>query len=268
MQSGWHLVFKSVLLVCAIGGFSAWAAPPQGFAAKPVFADEFRGDALDLSRWEYRGLGPRGLAIQTKDAVSVSNGHLVITTYSSRTTDGPEQVYSGMISTGEHFKMRYGYWEASVRCHYTSGMQPAFWLQSSTIGKQIVNPEQAGVELDIFEHVSGRPDPDTFDHALHWDGYAADHKSVARFFTQPGLSDGKFHTFGLAWTPESYSFYVDGKLTLQLGKGDAPISQAEESIILSTEIYRAVPTDGYGTRETSTALFEVDYVRVYPLLSQ
>jgi hypothetical protein len=48
---------------------------------KLLWADEFDGDELDLSKWDYRGLGPRGDAVIVKDRTALDGkGNLVLTT--------------------------------------------------------------------------------------------------------------------------------------------------------------------------------------------
>ena len=239
------------------------AQVPLGFNPRPVFDDEFNGTALDPFKWDYRELGSRGAAIQTKDAIRVANGYLTIKTYSTVDPDGKVNVYSGMISTEKSFKMTYGYWEASIRFHYNPGTQPAFWVQSPSIGTPVGSPEKAGVEMDIFEHTSKTTEATTYDHAFHWDGYEVSHKVKAQYFTRPNLKDGKFHTFGLEWTPAGYRFFVDGQIDWDLTALEVPVSQVAEYIILSTEVYRNIPSSGYGNPESSTATFDVDYVRAY-----
>lgn len=59
-----------------------------------TFSDEFSGSTLDASKWSHRGLGPRRDAVNTADAVSVSDGLLRITTYTSGGSH-----YTGMIAT-------------------------------------------------------------------------------------------------------------------------------------------------------------------------
>lgn len=44
----------------------------------------------------------------------------------------------------------YGYFEVRAKFQTTSGMASAFWLQSVNIGNPIGDPQNAGVEMDIF----------------------------------------------------------------------------------------------------------------------
>ena len=158
----------------------AWSTVPAGFSKTAAFDDEFTGSTLDLTKWDYRYLGARGIAIDIQNAISVANGYLTVTTYSANDANGVLQTYTGMISTEKSFLQKYGYWESSVRFHYQPGMQTAFWVQSPTVGNPIGNPQAAGVELDIFEHVSRETNPIAYDHALVWDGYGCQRQIPGR----------------------------------------------------------------------------------------
>jgi beta-glucanase (GH16 family) len=75
----------------------------------------------------------------------------------------------------------------------------------------------------------------------------------------PQIEDGKWHTFGLLWSKDSYKYYLDGKLMHQKTKA---ISQINEYIILSLEI-----SDWAGASDITDKdlpdQFEIDYVKVY-----
>ena len=68
------------------------AGPPAGYSL--VWADEFDGATLIATNWGYRYLGVRNDAVNVTNAVAVTNGALVITTYSQNGTN-----YTGMIGT-------------------------------------------------------------------------------------------------------------------------------------------------------------------------
>ena len=173
----------------------AGALAPARAVAAPVltFSDEFNGTGLDLTKWTYRGLGPRNDGFMTPTAVSVGGGALTIKTY---TELGPH--FTGMISSQKllflGFEQTYGFYEARMRFNSTSGMWSAFWPQSPTIGTPVGDPATAGVEMDIAEHrarcVSSssahaasdrarRPttSPTASQQGLVWDGYGVDSPS-------------------------------------------------------------------------------------------
>jgi beta-glucanase (GH16 family) len=230
--------------------FGEPAGIPKGYDL--VWADEFNNTKLDRSRWNYRGLGPRGDANIVESAVTLNGkGNLVISL--SRLGD---ELYSGMIATNGLFETKYGYFETRAKLPEISGAWPAFWLQSAT-NVEGGQPETHGVEIDIFEYFPHET-KGAVSHSLHWGGYGRSHHHYGPFYSklQPTL-DG-FHVFGLEWTPRSYSTFVDGVKTFT---GDAYISQVKQFLILSLEADRKIA--GELDQQSLPGKFEIDYVRVY-----
>ena len=201
-------------------------------------------------------------------AVSVADGDLIISTYTSGGTH-----YTGMISTQETYLYTYGYIEARINFDSNPGMWSAFWMQSPTIGNPIGSPNIAGTEIDICEHRSvdsaGRNIKDLAFGTIHWDGYGPEKRSTG--YTSPsglGLGTG-YHLYGMEWTPTQQKFYIDGVLRWTANNTtNSPVSQRSEYIILSGEAENGawagdIPAGGYGTLATTTSKMEVDYVRVY-----
>jgi beta-glucanase (GH16 family) len=221
-----------------------------------VWSDEFDGASLDLTKWIYRGLGPRRGAVNVKEAVTLDGqGHLVLTT-----SQVGDKIHTGMIATQGKFERAYGYFECRVKLHRQPGHWSAFWLQSPKLGSVVGDTKASGTEIDIFEFLPLLPDK--IQHTLHWDGYGKDHKSAGHVSHNPGVGEG-WHTFSLLWTPDEYVFYVDGRETWRTQAGGA--CQVPLYIKLSDEaafggwagdVRRAdLPDD-----------FLVDYVRVYDLV--
>lgn len=223
---------------------------PIGSDYKLVWSDEFDAETLDLSKWGYRGLGPRRDAINVKDTVSLDGkGHLVLTTKRNG------QVYhTAMIGTQGKFETTFGYFECRVRLQTQIGHWSAFWLQSPSLGNPVGDSRKAGTEIDIFEYL--RKDGDKVHHNLHWDGYGKDHKRDGKTAKVAGLEKG-WHTFGLLWTDKQYVFYVDGKETWRSDKG---VSHRAEYIILSLEVGKWA--GDIAQAKLPDSLF-IDYVRVY-----
>lgn len=230
-----------------------------------VFLDDFdgnAGDGMDEDKWKYRGLGPRDDAIMVKDATfKDGNGNLVIETYTK-----DKKHYTSMIMTKQMWK--YGKFEARIQFNTAPGMWSAFWLQSHTVGNPIGNPSQAGVEIDIVEHLRHYNIP-FYDVAhktfinLHWDGYDSDHKKKGVIYDGVDVSQG-FHTYTCEWTPDKYRFFVDGNLVWVTNE---PISNVEEYIILSNEVRSPgwagiTPLSGYGNHNETWVKMYVDYVKV------
>ena len=263
-KSGFQLPIKSrhILFPLLLLAMVSQASPPPGYQLK--WADEFNGNTLNTDYWNIRK-GPRNQSINTPAAVSVTNGCLVLTTYSENKTN-----YTGFIDTKGKVLNGYGYYEASIQFSNAPGSWSAFWLQSPYINQtNSLNNPTNGVEIDIFEHrctdqkhvnwVNGG------DHALHWNGYVKRiHKQSVHSDENFGVGSG-FHTYGLLWTSNSYTFFVDGRATWTTNR---LVSSVNEFVLLSSEVRSKswagnVPAGGYPGLADSKVKMLVDYVRYY-----
>ncbi len=252
------------------------AAPPAGYVL--VWSAEFEGTSLDTNQWEHRLPGPRNDAINTSNAVSLSNGVLTITTYTEGGTN-----FTGMIGTEDLYMPLYGYFEARINFNDSPGGWSAFWMTSPTM-TMLGDPHSYGTEIDIAEHravnANNTPNSNRALAALHWDGYGAEHKTVNNGLAGAGLATG-WHLFALEWTTNYQKFYYDGTLVWSVTNSpakapippEAPVSQRSEYLILSSEVRDdnwagTIPVGGYGNRTNSTTKMNVDYVRSYIAVPQ
>jgi autotransporter-associated beta strand protein len=259
----------ALVAACLFPGFPFWvfsasAAPPPGYYL--VWQDEFNSTSLDSSKWEYWLLGRRRDAFNVTNAVSLNGSNLVITTYTSNHIH-----YTGMVASRNKFRSRFGYWESSLRWGDTNGMWSAFWMQSPEMITRFPDPRVSGSEIDIAEH--RRLDKTATNIAnqiqvnIHWDGYGRSSHSSSSGNVASNLADG-FHTYGFLWTPDSYSFLVDGSKVYNGGR--TPICHSTEWVIFSSEVddtstlwAQHIPPDGYGSLTDSSTKLAVDYVRYY-----
>ena len=266
---------------------------------KLVWNDEFDGNSLDESKWNYRlnFWGYRSPAFTT-EGVDVSDGTLKINLvrhgddFSSAhlqtgglTFDNPRDGTSKKFwpfgaKDPMKFMHKYGFYEIRCRLPKCDGWHAAFWLQAPGIGSH-PDPAVAGVECDIMEnyrqHKFG-----TMICGCGWGGYGAESKWAGHFeFPYEETEDG-WHRYAVDWTPEGYTFYADGQL---VGKQMAPecaVSQIEQFLLISTECHgynRVFKTTGEAGEVTKGCCagepvpelfeavlpdrFEIDYVRVY-----
>jgi beta-glucanase (GH16 family) len=251
----------AVLLTTAV----AHAEPPKGY--RLVWEDNFDGDRLDQTKWTPETYVRRGNPL-TADAVAVRDGVLTITTF----TEGGKH-YTGFLTTKGKFEATYGYFEARIRFNSSPGQWGAFWLMSPTMGRPVGDPATAGTEIDVVEHRArdnkGKDLGDLLAMNLHWDGYnPTTHKhagSTARVPPGTPSLQGNWHTYGLLWTPDGYTFSLDG---VDQWKTDRAVSGRSEFLLLTCEIEDKgwagdIPAAGYGPRATSQTTMEVDWVRVW-----
>ncbi len=227
--------------------------PPQGFHWQLVWNDEFEGSQINGSNWEIIGDEPRRDGWWLKeDAYLDGQGHLVL-----RTKKNGDRYSSGAVRTRGRFEHTFGYYEARVQFPSQEGHWPAFWLFSNSVNN-VDGSGRDGTEIDIIE----KPwTTDLVHQALHWDGYGEAHQAANRTeISIPGISQG-WHTIGLDWRADSYTFYIDGQATWSSSAGG--VSQVPEYIKLTEEIGEWV-----GNIENANLpdYFTVDYVRVYDLV--
>lgn len=255
-----------------VGAQQPDGTPPERRTLPPpeyvqIWADEFDGAGLSAGSWTPLAAQRRD-ALATPEAVRVANGLLTVTTYTG--ADGVHR--TGFISTEGKFAARYGFFEARIRFHTAPGSWCAFWLNSPTNGVPLGDPGRAGVEIDVVEHRvtdQGGWDElrDMVASALNWDGYDEHTKNLAVVNALPDGSrvQGEWHTYAVLWTESGYSFYVDG---VPLWSPDGPVSHRPQEVFLTCEVEEAswageVPAGGYGSRASSTARMEVDWVRAW-----
>ena len=268
---------------------------PKDKKWKLVFSDEFDGDSLDESKWNYRlnYWGARSPAFTT-EGVEVSNGTLKINLvrkgddFSSAhlqtgglTFDNPKEDKTKFWPFGKKdefkFMHRYGYYEIRCKQPKNPDWHSAFWLQSPSIGAH-PDPSVAGVECDIMEnyrqYTTGR-----ILCGCGWGGYGAEGKWAGHFeFPYKETEDG-WHYYGVDWSPNGYIFYANGE---EVGRQLAPecaVSNVEQFILVSTECHgynRVFGKKGEAGESINCGspvkelfdavlpdVFEVDFVRVY-----
>jgi beta-glucanase (GH16 family) len=248
-------------------------APPQ-----IIFSDEFEGKEIDLTKWELCPESDRqGRSSWRDDMVSVSGGLLHLRfmrdpelglAKSTNKTLADGWIRAGGIRTRKKdnsilYDNGYGYYEARIKFPVAGGTWGAFWLMSPT-QHILTNEGIIGTEIDIVETIYN--EKNTYNSALHWNGYGSNHKSAGSEKIAEGINiyDGNFHIFALDWSPFEYIFYVDGQEFWRVDGGakfnKSGINQNPNYIKLTVESADwagAIPPD------FSTGEMLVDYVRVY-----
>ena len=222
---------------------------PESLGYKLFWEDQFNGNSLDAAKWDVRGEGPRAIGCISRDAVKVENGFLKLLAFKK-----DDKIHIGAIGTQNHFMTKYGYYECRAQLQKSPGVWAAFWIQSPKIS-QGEDPSTFGAEIDIFECFK-KLGNDIVSHNVHW-AYGPHQQTTHGMQSYlKGVCEG-FHLFALEWTPEKYTFYVDGYKFYEVAKA---ISNIDEYMILSMEL----PST---EEEMKNAVFPdeyiVDYVKVY-----
>jgi beta-glucanase (GH16 family) len=243
--------------------------------AKLVWADEFDGNTLDLSKWDYdRSRNKDGWyngELQYYGArpenVRVANGQLIIEArrekLNSRTyPDYGGQAYtSGKITTKGKTAWTYGYYEIRAQLPCARGTWPAIWMMPEGNYRW---PD--GGEIDIMEQVGAQPE--VVHGTLHTTLFVHTKGTQRGAETRVRGSCEAFHTYQLDWRPDSIRIGVDGRAFMKVlnnqpgGQGAWPFDHPFHMIL-----NLAMGGSWAGAKGMDDAALPqrmlVDYVRVY-----
>ncbi|HEY3694294.1 family 16 glycosylhydrolase [Phenylobacterium sp.] len=196
------------------------------------------------------GFGGSALAALGISPFSIDNGVLTIT--AAQTPDWAKAALwnhdytSGLITTKGAFAQTYGYFEMRADLPAGQGVFPAFWLL----------PEDGSYssELDIVETVNVENRVYTTVHT------PAGGDGVGFNTVIPDLTVG-FHTFGVLWSPQTITWYVDGAA---VSSTDTPAAMNKPMYILANF---AVGGSWAGAPNPAAfpAEMKIDYIRAYSL---
>jgi beta-glucanase (GH16 family) len=178
-------------------GLALSAAPPDPARYQLAFSDEFDGEALDATKWNYR-LGPRMWSEQRAANVSVSGGMLRLALRKEKA--GPLDYTAGGVISRESFS--YGYYEARLRMPRGRGWHTSFWMMQNGPKSGLDDRFQ---EIDVCEHDS--QDPRSY--SVNWHSYGPNRSFGLRRIATPDLS-ADFHIYGAEFTPSAVRFFFDG----------------------------------------------------------
>lgn len=281
MKKAAFIVFVLLMAVCC-AAFTACLYPSSLHKVdygklELIWQDEF--DTFNTEYWHSEDDGVRRGGYWDIGQVSVKDGMMVITTeYKEDGAFGPGW-YTGSVYTRDTFTMESGY--AEVRCKMPAGAGHwgAFWLSSTDM---VAGGD--GTEIDVVESAYYN-DPynpswykETVFHTIHAQGYGDKHKVKQSGYYHVGDIYNEFHTYGVEWNEEGYTFYIDGERTWKTSFCPAT---AQEYLWLSVEISGemtsadpANPENVYtwGGEITSNggndfkSEFIIDYVRCYNVI--
>ena len=236
-----------------------------------VFEDEFNGSALDLSVWNHYRQGVRKGGYWDKEQAFLRDGCLVIRSEYKEDGKYGAGFYTDRIDTRRGYLQQYGYFECRCILPAAEGLWSSFWLSSENIRDG--SPGTQGTEIDVFEsplYYRGRLGLENalVTSNLHYGGYELGHRYRNVTITKVNDPYRQFNTYGMAWSPDGYVFYVNGVETGRSRFGG--VSEVPEYMLLSTEFdgVDGVPFHGWSGiakpgADDLPAEFIVDYVRAY-----
>lgn len=180
------------------------------------------------------------------DPFSVSDGVLEITANrlapDKSALMGGYGFSSGLITSQPSFSQRYGYFEMRAALPAGKGLWPAFWMLAAD--------HSWPPEIDVMENIG---DPRR--------AYVTAHSSTRKAEgIEVALSDQTFHTFAVAWDPQTLVWFVDGA---EVGRQPTP-SDMHKPMYLVANL--AIGGGWAGPPDAQTqwpAKLRIDYIRAY-----
>lgn len=239
-----------------------------------VWADEFDGEALDTTKWNYEingdGGGNQELQYYTGQNAIVSDGTLKIIAKQEQYLN--RMYTSSRITTKYKGVFKYGLFQARMKLPKVGGLWPAFWMMpmQSTYGTW----PRSG-EIDIMEYV-GRNPGKVFS-TLHTHKYNHMYGGGGLGWTYDVPNEDEWHIYELEWLPASMTIKIDGEVKAQFKYNpetnpnfrDRPYEEIwpfDEPFFIILNL--AVGGTFGGTNIDNAKLpaaFEIDYVRVYQI---
>lgn len=237
-----------------------------------VWADEFDGSSLDLSKWsvqtgdgcdiELCGWGNNEAQWYQSANAEVGGGRLRIVARQERV--GGKNYSSARIRSLNKGDWTYGRVDVRARLPRGQGIWPAVWMLPSD---NVYGPWPMSGEIDIVELVGH--EPNRVHGTLHYGGPGPAHVySGADFTLGSGTFADDFRVFTLEWERGEIRWYVDGRLYQTQSEwhstGGAYPAPFDRRFHLVLNV--AVGGNWPGYPDATTVLpqmMEVDYVRVY-----
>jgi len=193
------------------------------------------------------------------DGVEVDRTSRTLNTADSSFALNRQPFVSGIITSYDSFRFKYGKVEMRARMPAGKGLWSAFWLLNAYYHD--AQPEDP--EIDIIEAIGDQTT--TANHAYHTqrdsDGNGVTDTVDSDEFraTIPDFSTD-FHRYSVEWTPDAITYMVNDVVTGEV-RGER-VSQEQMYIILNLAVGGFFP----GSPDETTpfpASFDIDYVRVY-----
>jgi len=238
-----------------------------------VWSDEFQGDTLDMSKWEYMigdgtnynlpsGWGNNESQWYRPENVKIENNNLVI--ISEKENYSGKNYTSARIRTIKKGDWKYGRLELRIKFPVGRGIWSAIWMLPTD---NVYGGWAASGEIDIIEHLGN--EINRVHGTLHYGGSWPEntHTGAPFTLTKDKFTDD-FHLFALEWEEGIIKWFVDDSLyqtqtSWYSANGNFPAPFDQQFYLL---INIAVGGNWPGSPNPSTSFpqkLEVDYVRVY-----
>ena len=268
----------------------------ENWNPEPVWRDEFNGNSLDDTKWDYYTGGWKDENQQVQNCykresenVNVSGGSLNLiglykpgATCTGNTKTG--DFTSGFVQTKGKANFKYGYIEARIKMPKNKSTWPGFWMSPSD--KKYGDWPNSG-EIDIVETKGSNPKFAASD--AHWrkqsttPGVPGPHGSRQRVIPQNKFDSkdtSEWHTYGVKWTEGKLEYYIDGEFHGEIdgfknnnstGNPNGPFDQdffLRLNLAIGGNYIDAPWNDAHnsvGAADDFPATMSIDYVRVYEM---
>lgn len=240
-----------------------------------VWADEF-DHGFDTSVWQGHYVygaddtQPRDIAWWNRDQVSFTeDGCLVLTVEYKENGPAGAHYYSYGMETnpnknysGDHvgYEQLYGYFEIRCILPRGKGLNPAFWLLTDGMWADDTDGGVSGAEVDVFETMTDQDPGGRFYgsvfHTIHVDAYGDAHRQEHQGWYLANDPYNTFNTYGVAWDPDGYTFYINGVETAHTDFGG--VCAVPLYLIISVGVDERIAEN-----TQLPARMIVDYVRAY-----
>lgn len=228
-----------------------------GWVRHAPMSDEFKGRALDTTRWvdhnpTWTGRQPAWFWPRN---VKQEGGMLHLTMRKEEAPEAPrDKGYHTWTSAAVQSKGRvlYGYFEVRARAMKSHGSS-AFWFYYS-------EPER-WTEIDVFEIGGGAPGFERKQfitlHLFHTPT-EKEHWSIGGIFEPSFNLADDYHVYGLEWDAQEMKFYFDGVL---VRKG--PNTHWHQALTLNLDSETMPDWFGLPQDKDLPSTFSIDYVRAW-----
>lgn len=275
--------------------FAAEVERPDG-KYQLAWADEFDGNTLDFSKWEFTTSISAESSFKLSrepEAVRVEDGLLKLTVQRWFDPDNNQiqAIAPYTVEGKKHMNFQYGYLEMRARIPLGAGAWPSLWLSGACKSDAVVSDiftngdvvkSNFSAEFDIVEYTSLQPNLHKWfyeeykDELANVKGIEELHSSLGAV-EAPVKSDLRldpnqsyvYQTIGFDWTPEYMTVYINGekfyhydwKKSVQLdGLNDMSDFLNPAFIRLNNHLEpKNIPAD----YSTLPGEFFIDYVRLY-----
>lgn len=258
--------FAIALMIMGLAGCTT----PSSRGWQLVWQDEFAGEQIDPTKWEFevnaRGGGNNELQYYVTNNARVQDGLLFIEARQESYTgpEGTRAFTSSRLRTKNRGDWKYGRFEIRAKLPKGQGYWPAIWMlpTENSYGRW---PHSG--EIDIMEVVGHKPDQ--LHGTLHYANRERHHTYRGTNTTlNVGTFADSFHVFALEWEPGTMRWYLDNQLyqtqtnwSSGTNAFPAPFDQRFHLIL-----NLAVGGNWPGKPNTTTVFpqaMTVDFVRVY-----